>query len=52
VEEGILDVKLMDQPVLEECEGENGSNGGKLDNRNEGLVVVHSGALGEALNDQ
>jgi hypothetical protein len=40
LEEGILDVELMDRPVP----GEDGSNDGELDDRAEGLVVVHSGA--------
>jgi hypothetical protein len=51
VEEGILDIELMDRPVPEEGEGEDDSNGGELDNRAEGLVIVHSGALGEAPKD-
>jgi hypothetical protein len=51
VMEDILDVELMDRPVLEEGEGEDGSNGGELDDGSEGLVVVHSGALGEASKD-
>ena len=44
VEEGILDVELMDRPVPGEGEGENGANSGELDDGAEGLVVVHSGA--------
>jgi hypothetical protein len=51
VEEGILDVKLMDRPVPGEGEGEYGANSGELDDGAEGLVVVHSGALGEAPKD-
>jgi hypothetical protein len=47
VEEGVLDVELMGRPVL----GEDDSNTGKLDNGVEGLVVVHSEALGEAPED-
>jgi hypothetical protein len=42
MEEGIRDVELMDRPVLGEGEGED---------RAEGLIVVHSGALGEAPKD-
>jgi hypothetical protein len=49
VEEGILDVELVDHPVLVEGEGED-PNCGKLDEV-EGLVVVHFGALGEASKD-
>jgi hypothetical protein len=51
VEEGILDIELMDHPVSGDGMGEDGSNGSKLDNGVEGLVVVHSGALGEAPKD-
>jgi hypothetical protein len=51
VEEGILDVELMDRLVPGEGEGEDSSNGGELDNGAEGLVVVHSEALDEAPND-
>jgi hypothetical protein len=42
MEEGILDIKPMDRPVLGEGKGENGPNGGELDDGVEGLVVVHS----------
>jgi hypothetical protein len=42
MEEGILDIELVDRPVL----GEDDSNDGELDDGAEALVVVHSGALG------
>jgi hypothetical protein len=48
VEEGILDVELMDCPIPGEGEGEDDANCGELDDGAEGLVVVHFGALGEA----
>jgi hypothetical protein len=51
VEEDILDVELMDRPVPGEGEGVDGSNGGELDDGAAGLVVVHSGALGEGSKD-
>jgi hypothetical protein len=51
MEEGILDVEQMDRSVPREGEGEDGVNGGELDVGAEGLVVVHSGALGEAPKD-
>jgi hypothetical protein len=51
VEEGILDVELMDRPVPGEGEGEDDANDGELDDEAEGLVVVHSRTLGEAPKD-
>jgi hypothetical protein len=51
VEEGILDIELMNHPVLVEGEGENGPNGGELDDGAKGLIVVNSGALDEAPKD-
>ena len=38
-------------PVLVEGEGENGPNGGELDDGAKGLIVVNSGALDEAPKD-
>jgi hypothetical protein len=49
--EGVLDVELMDHPVPVEDEGEDGADGGELDDGAKGLIIVHSGALGEALKD-
>ena len=51
VEEDILGVELMDRTVPREGEGEDGSNGGELDDGAEGLVVVHSWTLGEVPKD-
>jgi hypothetical protein len=51
VEEGIIDIELMNCPVPGEGEGGNGPSGGELDNRAGGHVVVHSEALGEASKD-
>jgi hypothetical protein len=51
MEEGIPDVKLMDHPVPRKGEGEDRAYIGELDDRAEGLIVVHSGALGKALKD-
>jgi hypothetical protein len=41
----------MDRPVPSEGEGEDDANGGELDDGAQGLVVIHSGALGEAPKD-
>jgi hypothetical protein len=51
VKEDILDVLLVDRPVSREGKGEDGPNGGELDNKTKGLVVVHSGALSETPKD-
>jgi hypothetical protein len=51
MEEGVLDVELMDRPVPREGEGEDGADGGELDDGAVGFVIVHSGALGEAPKD-
>lgn len=48
MEKVILDVQLVDHPVLGEGKGENSLNDDKLDDRTKGIVVVHSGALSEA----
>jgi hypothetical protein len=38
MEEGILDIELMDRPVTGEGKGEDGTNSGELDDGAEGLV--------------
>jgi hypothetical protein len=51
VEESILNIELMDRSIPGEGEGEDDANDGEFDDRVEGLVVVHSGVLGEATKD-
>jgi hypothetical protein len=51
MKEGVLDVELVDRAVLGEGEGEDDVDGGELDDGAEGLIVVHTGALGEAPKD-
>jgi hypothetical protein len=51
MEEDILDIELMYCPIPREGEGEDSSNDGELDDGVEGLIIVHSGALGKAPND-
>jgi hypothetical protein len=51
MEEGILDVELMDCLVLRKGKGVEGVNGGELDDGAEGLVIVHSMVLGETSKD-
>jgi hypothetical protein len=51
MKEGVLDIELMDRPVPGEGEGEDDADGGELDDGAEGVVVVHTGALGETPKD-
>jgi hypothetical protein len=44
MKEGVLDIELVDRPIP----GEDDADGGELDDRAEGLIVVHAEALGEA----
>jgi hypothetical protein len=48
MKEGVLDIELVDRPVPGEGGGEDGVGGGEHDDGAEGLIVVHTGALGEA----
>jgi hypothetical protein len=48
VEEGVLHVELVDRQVPGQSQSQNSPNGGRLDHRTEGLVVVDPEALGEA----
>jgi hypothetical protein len=48
VEEGVLHVELVDRPVPRQSQSQNSLDGGRLDHRTEGIVVVDPGALGEA----
>jgi hypothetical protein len=50
MKEGILDVEMMDRAVLGEGEGEDGVNGGKLDDEAECFVVVYSRAQNQPVN--
>jgi hypothetical protein len=49
VQEGVLDVELVKWPGAREGQREHRVDGGRLHNRAEGLIVVDSGALSEAL---
>ena len=48
MEEGILDVKLMDGPAPRESKTEDNADGSRLDDRAEGFIIVHPEALVEA----
>jgi hypothetical protein len=48
VQEGVLDIELVNWPGASEGQREHRADGGRLHNRAEGLVVVDSGALSEA----
>jgi hypothetical protein len=47
VQEGVLDVELVNWPGASEGQREHRADGGRLHNRAEGLIVVDSGALSE-----
>lgn len=42
MEEGILDVELMDRPGMRSHDAEDNANGGRLDDWTKGLVMVES----------
>ena len=51
VEKGVLHVQLMDRPGARSGDAEDDSDGRRLDNRAERLVVVDVVPLGEPTND-
>jgi hypothetical protein len=51
MEEGILHIELLNQPVMGDSSGEHRAHGGRFHNRVESLVVVDSGALSETPKD-
>jgi hypothetical protein len=51
MEEGILHIELLNQPVMEDSSGEHHAHGDRFHNRAESLVVVDSGALSETPKD-
>jgi hypothetical protein len=51
MEEGVLDIELMHGPTPGDNQSQHSPDSGRLDDRVEGLIVVHPGALSEALKD-
>jgi hypothetical protein len=51
MEEDILHIELLNQPVMGDNSGEHHAHGGQFHNRAESLVVVDSGALSETSKD-
>jgi hypothetical protein len=51
VEEGVLDVELVHRLTPGDSQSQHNTDGGRLDNGAEGLIVVHPGALSEAPED-
>jgi hypothetical protein len=51
MEEGILHIELLNQPVMGDSSGEHRAHGGRFHNRVESLIVVDSGALSETPKD-
>jgi hypothetical protein len=51
MEEGILHIELLNQPIMRDSSGEHHAHGGRFHNRAESLVVVDSRALSETPKD-
>jgi hypothetical protein len=51
VEEGILHIELLNDPIMGDSSGEHHVNGGRFHNRAESLIVVDPRALSETLKD-
>jgi hypothetical protein len=51
VVEGVLDVELVHGPAPGDRQSQHSSDGGRLDDGAEGLIIVHPGALSEPLKD-
>jgi hypothetical protein len=51
MEEGVLHIQLLKQPVAGGSNGEHRAHGGQFDNCAESLIVVHTRALHEPLED-
>jgi hypothetical protein len=45
IEKGILDIELTDRPRAGDSNGEDETDGGRLDNRTEGLIIVEAWTL-------
>jgi len=48
MQESILDVELMNRPILRESHGQNSANSCRLDDWAESLIIINTGALCEA----
>lgn len=51
MEERIVDIQLMNRPVLVKSQAEDGANGGRLHNRTESFVEVDARSLSEPAKD-
>jgi hypothetical protein len=51
MEKSILHVELLNRPATRNSNGEHRAHGGRFHNRAERLIVVHTGALSETLED-
>jgi hypothetical protein len=47
VKESILDIQLMNRPVLRQCQGKNHTNGCWLDHWTESLIIINTWTLSE-----
>jgi hypothetical protein len=48
MKEGVLHVELVDRPITGQSKSQDSPDGGRLDHRTEGLVIVDPETLGEA----
>jgi hypothetical protein len=51
MQEHILHIKLMNGPGVRDGQGDHYADRGQLDHRDEGLIIVDAGLLGEAVKD-
>jgi hypothetical protein len=51
MQERVLHIKLVDRPETGDNQRKYRADGGRLDHRAEGLIIVDVGLLGEALKD-
>jgi hypothetical protein len=51
MEEGVLDVELVHGPTSGDSQSQHSPDGGKIDDRADGLIVVHTEALSEPSED-
>lgn len=51
MKKSILDIELMNKPVVGECQTEDCADGGWFDDRIESLIIIHTRSLSESAMD-